>query len=102
MIHFTIVNSLPFALENPFEYAVAVILESLILLQFLHYEACFLCFALGAFLFSASASGFIKDGLQSINEMAKNKKSGSDIIGPLSKVTRMHVEIKQLSTFHQD
>lgn len=100
MVNFSDVDSLPFELENPFEYAIAIGLESLILLQFLRYEVCFLCFALAAFLLASSAKGFVTDGLQSINEMSKNKKSESDIIGPFSRAIRTHVEIKQLSSFH--
>lgn len=97
MIYSTKINSLPFDLENPLGYSFAVILESVLALKLLHYEACFLSMALTALLLANLSNGLIKDGLQSINRMAKNKKTESDIIGPFSRMVRTNAETKQLS-----
>lgn len=102
MINFIQINSLSFDLENPFGYSIAVIIESVLFLRCVHYVACFLSIALTAFLFVASMNVFIKDGLQSINKMAKDKKSESDIVEPLSRMIRTNAEVKQLSFFIKD
>lgn len=76
---------------------IAVILQSIEAMYIFHYIACFATIAMGAYLITMSFNGFKKDNLQSINKMAKEKKSETEIFEPFSRFNRTHAEVKQLS-----
>ena len=66
----------------------------------LTYLACLISFALGAFLFLTSINGYMTDDLKSLNKMAKDKQSESDIFNQFSIFIRAHANIKQLSSLN--
>lgn len=90
-------NSLPFEWKNPIGYTIAVILESMVAFNLLYFMACFLSIPLGSYFFVNSNNGLMKNDLESINKMANDKKSASDIFEPFSRFIRSYAETKQLN-----
>lgn len=97
-ILFSLYKRIPFNWQNPFGYSVALILQFIFISYLLHYIACFVTLAFGAYLFATSINRSMKDNLHSISKIAKERKTKeSDIFEQLSTFIHGHADIKQLS-----
>lgn len=88
---------MPFEWKNPIEFSIATILEILAAFNLLYYMSCILSIPLGSYFLMNSINRLMKKDLKSINKMAKDGKSESDIFESFSRFIRSHAEIKQLS-----
>lgn len=88
---------LPYDWKNPYGYMVAVVAQLLWASFAFTYIGCVLALSFGCFMFSLAMIKILKNDLHSIDKMARDKNSRSDMYKKLCEFLETHANTKQLS-----